>query len=220
MRIIIVGCGRIGSELAIRLSALGHMVTVVDPLREAFDRLGEDFRGRMIDGVGFDRSTLVRAGIETADALAAVTSDDASNVIIARIARNRFNVGRVVARLYDQNHSTQYRVLGVQTAPTVAWGVDRLERMLCAPELTATEALGTGGVEIVDLHLPAALDGRPIEYLPALGELVVVAVTRGGETTLPKPGMWLQTGDLLHLGVPRGTLPRLRETLQAWKGDA
>jgi len=221
MKIIIVGCGRIGSELAIRLSTLGHMVTVVDPQREAFGRLGEDFRGRMIDGVGFDRSTLVRAGIETADALVAVTSDDSSNVIIAHIARNRFKVSRVVARLYDQRHITQYQVLGIQTASTVAWGVDRLEQMLCAPDLAEAVSIGSGGVEIADLHLPPALDGQPIEHLQTLGELIVVAVTRGGETTLPKPGTRLQTGDLLHLSVPRGALPHFREALdQAGKGAA
>ncbi|PKO21291.1 MAG: potassium transporter TrkA [Chloroflexi bacterium HGW-Chloroflexi-1] len=213
MKIIIVGCGRIGSALALRLSTQGHTVSVVDPQREAFNRLGENFRGRMIDGVGFDRNTLLRAGIETADALAAVTPDDSSNVIIARIARNRFKVRRVVARLYDQHHANQYQVLGIQTASTAAWGVDRLEQMLCAPDLAEAVTIGSGGVEIVDLHLPPALDGQPIEHLQTLGELIVVALTRGGVTTLPKPGMRLQIGDLLHLGVPRGTLSHLREAL-------
>ncbi len=206
MRIVIAGCGRLGAELAMRLNGAGHTVAVIDPDREAFDRLDESYRGRTIDGLGFDLKALQRAAIQSADAFAAVTSDDSSNAIMARIARIRYHVPRVVARLYDTRHALLYEVLGIQTASTVSWGVDRLEQLLSAPEMTSVHRIGNGDVEIVDLYLPADLVGRTTEELEGCGELTVVGLTRGGLTSLPSPAMQLQNGDLLHLGIQRGTL--------------
>ena len=214
MKTIVVGCGRIGAELAMRLNAAGYLVSVVDPDRDAFERLGPGFRGRMIDGIGFDRATLIRAGVEQADALAAVTSDDASNVIIAHVARTRFNVRRVVARQYEDRHAKLYQVLDVQTASTVSWGVDRIEEMLCAPDLVGILSVGHGGVEIVNLPVSPMLVGQPLSQVQARDGLVVIAISRQGVTALPDPKMLLSVGDVLHLSIRRGTWGNLRKTLR------
>ena len=220
MKIIVVGCGRIGSALATRLSVVGHSVVVIDPEREEFARLGRAFTGRVLDGLGFDQDTLRRAGIHETDALAAVTSDDSSNVIIARLARERYNVARVVARLCEERHARLYQVLGIQTASTVKWGVDRLEQLLCAPTLEGTVTIGDGGVEIVDLYVPPELVGRAVSDLQIAGETQVIALTRGGATSLPSPGLLLQAGDLLHLGIARGVKADLVTRLVQEGGEA
>jgi trk system potassium uptake protein TrkA len=204
MKTIVVGCGRVGSALATRLSQVGHTVTVIDPDREAFERRGRDFTGRVLDGLGFDKETLERAGINDCDALAAVTSDDASNVIIARIARDRYHVERVVARQYEQKRAILYQLLGIQTASTVNWVVDRLEQLLSAPDLGTALVLGSGGVEVLDLYIPPDLAGRPLSSLHRAGESQVIALTRGGLTTLPTEDLLLQAGDLVHLAAARG----------------
>ena len=213
MKTIVVGCGRVGSALATRLSQVGHTVTVIDPDREAFQRLGRDFTGRVLDGLGFDKETLERAGIEDCDALAAVASDDASNVIIARIARDKYHVERVVARQYEQKHAILYQLLGIQTASTVNWVVDRLEQLLSAPDLGTALVLGNGGVELLDLYIPSELTGQPLSSLHHAGELQVVALTRGGLTSLPTEDILLQAGDLVHLAVARGAKTHVEELL-------
>lgn len=213
MKIIVIGCGRVGSALATRLSRAGHSVTVIDPEREAFERLGNDFTGRVLDGVGFDHETLERAGIRNCDALASVTSDDASNVIIARIARDVFEVKRVVARQYEQKHALLYQLLGIQTASTVNWVVDRLEQLLCAPALETAVTIGNGSVQIMDLHIPPDLAGSNLSSLQSPGETQVIALSRGGSTSLPSEDIVLQPGDLVHLAVAQGAESSLRERL-------
>jgi trk system potassium uptake protein len=220
VKIVIVGCGRIGADLAMRLSAAKHFVTVIDPKREAFDRLGEDFLGRTIDGVGFDRGVLIRAGIESADAIAAVTSDDSSNVIIARIARNRFKVPRVVARLYDPRHTNLYQVLNIPTASTVAWGVDRLEHLLCHSDMEEVLCVGNGNVRIVELHIPPGFAGQPVGSLQVMGEVTVAALIRAGESSMPGPDTLLQVGDILLLGVLKRALAGLQARLDQYGKSA
>ena len=127
MHIVIMGCGRVGAALAHQLSPLQeHTVSVIDQDPLAFRRLGEDFRGRQVKGVGFDRETLIEAGVEEAGAFAAVSSGDNSNIIAARVARETFNVQRVVARIYDPKRAEVYERLGIPTVATVPWTSSRL----------------------------------------------------------------------------------------------
>src|SRR5512136_174046 len=144
MKVIIVGCGRMGSELAGQLALDGHDVTVVDIDPQAFYRLGATFKGKTVEGVGFDRDVLVRAGVEHADALAAVTAGDNRNAIIARVARNVFHVPKVVARLYDPRRAEIYERLGLQTVSSTGWGVSRAMQLLVHPELHVAVTLGNG----------------------------------------------------------------------------
>ena len=121
MHVVIVGCGRVGSSLARELVALGHTVAVIDRKPEAFVRLGDDFKGQKITGIGFDHDTLISAGIEHADALAAVTNGDNSNILVARVAREKFSIERVVARIYDPKRAAIYERVGIATVATVKW---------------------------------------------------------------------------------------------------
>ena len=130
MRIIIIGCGRMGAGLAQTLCQRGHTVTVVDRNAAAFDQLGPSFEGQTVVGVGFDREVLLRAGIERADGLAAVTASDETNLVATRLARLMFRVPRAVARLYDPRKAGIYRRLGVQTITTTAWGIHRIAEQL------------------------------------------------------------------------------------------
>ncbi|MEO9139551.1 MAG: TrkA family potassium uptake protein, partial [Jatrophihabitans sp.] len=128
MHIVIMGCGRVGAALSLQLAPLEHTISVIDQDPLAFRRLGENFPGRQVTGVGFDKETLVEAGIEHAGAFAAVSSGDNSNIIAARVARESFGVHRVVARIYDPKRAEVYERLGIPTVATVPWTSSRLMR--------------------------------------------------------------------------------------------
>ena len=130
MYIVVMGCGRVGSSLALSLARLGHEVAVVDRESTSFRRLGKDFPGTTVLGMGFDRDVLLRAGVERADAFAAVSSGDNSNIISARVARETFGVDRVVARIYDPKRAAVFERLGIPTIATVPWTTDRFLQSL------------------------------------------------------------------------------------------
>src|SRR5437867_6753597 len=138
MHVIVVGCGRVGSELAAELETQGHTVAVIDKNRNAFRRLPERFTGRAVLGFGFDRDHLEQAGVREAGALAAVTSGDNSNVLTARIARETYQIPNVVARIYDPRRAVIYQRLGIPTVATVTWTTDQVLRRLF-PEKTVTD---------------------------------------------------------------------------------
>ncbi|NDF42443.1 MAG: TrkA family potassium uptake protein, partial [Actinobacteria bacterium] len=118
MHIVIMGCGRVGSTLAQDFQSLGHTVSIIDQDREAFRRLGPNFSGTTVTGMGFDRDTLLQAGIEKADAFAAVSNGDNSNILAARVARETYGVKKVVARIYDPARAEIYQRLGIPTVAT------------------------------------------------------------------------------------------------------
>jgi trk system potassium uptake protein TrkA len=213
MRIIVIGCGRMGAGLAQDLSLQGHSVTVVDSDSTAFERLGPVFKGQTIVGVGFDREVLLRAGIQRADGLAAVTVSDEANVVAARMASQVFRVPRVVARLYDPRKAEIYRRLGLQTISPVTWGVHHIAELLCYSPLETVLSLGSGDVELIEAEAPPLLVGRTMNDLMILGEIHVVAVTRGGKTFLPTLGTVFQEGDQLHLAVLATSVNRLKGLL-------
>jgi trk system potassium uptake protein TrkA len=148
-----MGCGRVGSTLAVDLEKSGHTVAVIDQNREAFRRLGSNFNGRTVAGVGFDRDTLLEAGIEKADAFAAVSNGDNSNILAARVARENFGVKNVVARIYDPGRAEIYQRLGIPTVATVLWTTDQIMRRL-TPDGTKSEWRdATGTVLLVEVSL-------------------------------------------------------------------
>lgn len=213
MRMIVIGCGRMGAGLAQRLSMRGDVVTVVDADASAFEQLGPGFAGRTIAGVGFDREVLLQAGIERADGLAAVTASDDANVVAARVARQIFRVPRVAARLYDPRKVEIYRRLGIQTISTTTWGISRLVELLCHPRLDAIASLGSGDVDVVEVEVVPLLVGRPVESVVVPGEIQVIAISRSGQTFLPMPGALFQEGDLLHMVVLAKSTDRLKALL-------
>ena len=210
MKIIVIGCGRLGAGLAETLSRRNIAVCVVDRDEAAFERLAPSFRGETVTGGGFDRAALLRAGIESADAVAALTASDEVNVVAARLARVLFRVPRVVARLYDPLKAQVYLRLGLPTISHVSWGVSRIIELLCYSRLEAIKSLGSGEVDIVEADLPQLLVGRTVNDLTLLGEIHVVAITRRGKTLLAALGTEFQQGDLLHLAVLGSSSERLK----------
>src|SRR5690348_4296179 len=165
MYVVIMGCGRVGASLAAGLERLGHEVSVVDRDVQAFRRLGSDFRGRQIVGFGFHREVLIEAGIERADAFAAVSSGDNSNIISARVARETFGVSRVVARIYDQRRAEVYERLGIPTVATVRFTTDRMVRHLVPQDQLELWRDPTSTVSIVEVPLHPGWIAHPLGAL-------------------------------------------------------
>ncbi|MGF7236559.1 MAG: potassium channel family protein [Frankia sp.] len=199
MHVVILGCGRVGSALARAMDRYGHSVAIIDQNPAAFNRLPEDFGGRTVTGIGFDRDTLVEAGIEEATAFAAVSSGDNSNIIAARVAREMFGVGQVVARIYDPRRAEVYERLGIPTVATVRWTRDQILRRLL-PDVVAPEWSDASGAVVMTGFTPSpAWVGRRIAEVEAESGSRVVCVTRFGEGFLPEPRSVVQDGDLLHM---------------------
>ena len=213
MHVVVVGCGRVGSSLAALTAAAGHSVGVIDKYTSAFVRLPPDFSGRAITGFGFDRDRLLEAGIEQADALAAVTSGDNSNIVVARIARETYGIEHVIARIYDPGRAAIYERLGIPTVATVAWTTDQALRKLLPAETRTEWTDASGKVCVVERALPPAWAGRLLEELEELGRWRLSAVTRANQAVVPVPGLVAQEGDVLLLSVATGELASLEERL-------
>jgi trk system potassium uptake protein TrkA len=214
MKIIVVGCGRLGSGLSRSLSEAGHDVTVVDTELAAFDQLGSTFRGRTVQGVAFDRDVLTRAGIEGAEGFAATTASDNANALAAHMARDIFKVPRVVARVYNPSRLPLYERLKLQTVVSVSWGVRQIEYLLTSSEQQSVLVIGNHEVEVVQVIIPDRLSGLPLQRFTLGGYANPVAVTHMGVTALPAPDMQLITGDVLLLAVMTEALPRLTALVQ------
>ena len=194
-----MGCGRVGSSLATELELLGHSVSIIDQSREAFRRLGPDFKGRTISGIGFDRDTLLEAGIETADAFAAVSNGDNSNILAARVARETYGVANVVARIYDPGRAEIYQRLGIPTVATVLWATDQIMRRL-VPEGSRSEWRdATGTIDLAEVHPHGQWLGIPISVIESATTARVAFLTRLAEGLVPNEHTVLQEGDLLHM---------------------
>ena len=212
VHVIVVGCGRVGSGLAISLSAEGHSVAVLDKAPRAFRRL-KDWDGPCIVGSGFDRDDLEKAGALHADALAAVTSGDNTNILTARIARETYKIPNVVARIYDPRRAEVYQRLGIPTVATVTWTIDQVRRRLLPDEDVRDWADPTGRLALVERALPESWAGRPLGDLEEPGRLSVVAVIRAGEPRLDARELVGQEGDVLQLAVLDDALRELDEAM-------
>jgi trk system potassium uptake protein TrkA len=213
VHVVIMGCGRVGSSLAIELEAAGHTVSIIDQAREAFRRLGPNFKGRTVTGVGFDRDTLLEAGIQDADAFAAVSNGDNSNILAARVARETYGVQNVVARIYDPGRAEIYQRLGIPTVATVLWATDQILRRL-APEGSRSEWRdATGMVQLCEVHPQDDWYGRPTLLIDAMTPARVAFITRLGEGLIPDEHTVLQQGDLVHVMVSDNDVARTEEIL-------
>ncbi len=210
-----MGCGRVGASLARSLERKGHDVAVVDQNPEAFQRLGAEFTGRRVAGVGFDRDTLHRAGIEEAHAFAAVSSGDNSNILAARVARETFGVEHVVARIYDPDRAQVYQRLGIPTVATVRWTADQVLRRLLPQGITSEMTDASGRLVVAEVAVDESWIGQPLTRLEELAGARVAYVTRLGEGVLPGPRMVHQEGDLLHLVMERSRLDDVERILDS-----
>ena len=214
MNFIVVGCGRVGAELAYRLFKSGHQVVVVDSSKETFNRLPPDFRGRTLEGEGIAEAILERAGVKEADGLAAVTNSDALNAVVAHIARAFYNVPAVVVRNYDPNLRGVIEAFGLQTVSSTSWGAQRVEELLMDSTQHMVYSAGNGEVEVYEMLIPEAWDGHILgELLEPLKQCYPVALTRAGRSSLPDANVKLQAGDVLYVSTTFDGVGALTERL-------
>jgi trk system potassium uptake protein len=214
VHVVVVGCGRVGSELAGTLEKSGHTVAVIDKNPNAFRRLPPGYAGQRVVGFGFDRDNLVEAGIERAGAVAAVTNGDNSNILVARIARESFGIERVVARIYDPRRAAIYQRLGIPTVATVSWTTDQVLRRLLPGEQPHEWIDPSAKVGLVERVLPQAWGGKKLAALNEPGVFWLTAVTRLGEAQIAGSKLIGQEGDVLHFMVDVSAIDALRERLE------
>ncbi|HAF62128.1 MAG TPA: potassium transporter TrkA [Anaerolineaceae bacterium] len=214
MRVLVIGCGRLGSNIARELDQRGNEVIVIDNDPTTLENLGKSFHGRSIVGIGFDRDILTGAGITVTDALVAVTASDEANVITARIAKFVFRVPKVVARVYDPRKAEIYHRLGIPTFSPVMMAVNRISEILSFSHLKTVLNIGSGDVIIAEVEMPASFDGKAMGQLEIPTVSHPVSLTRDGKTMLAAPTMQLRMGDVVHLAVSTDMTDRVKEMLK------
>ncbi len=215
VHVVIVGCGRVGSSLARALIADNHTVAIIDRRSDAFSRLGADFTGSTVQGIGFDRDRLVEAGVEKAEALAAVTSGDNSNILVARVARENFGIEQVVARIYDPRRAVIYQRLGIMTVATVAWTTDQVMRRLIPEARPAEWTDPTAKVCLIDRVVPDGWAGHLLSDLEEATGARVMAINRMGAATVPTARTVAQAGDVLYIAAETARLDAIESSLES-----
>jgi trk system potassium uptake protein len=213
VKVIVVGCGRVGSELAYRLYKRGHQVTVVDQVGAAFDNLPPDFRGRTVEGSAMSEDVLRRAGLAQAEGLAAVTNSDSLNAVVAHLARTLYRPTHVVVRNYDPHWRSMHEAFGAQVVSSASWGAQRMEELLYQSEIRTVFSAGNGEVELYEFDVPGSWQGQRLENLLPGGPCQAVALTRGGRAFLPEADTELEGGDLLLLSATLDGIETLRARL-------
>jgi trk/ktr system potassium uptake protein len=209
VHIVIMGCGRVGSTLAHILEDRDNTIAVIDRDPEAFRRLRSSFKGDKITGIGFDRAVLIQAGIENADAFVAVSSGDNSNIISARVARETFNVERVVARIYDPRRAEVYERLGIPTVATVRWTADQMLRKIVPEGGEPLWRDPTGKIVLTEVGFSPAWIGEQVKSLESSTMSRIAFIDRLGQAFVPEPGTALQEGDVLHVMARESDLDRI-----------
>ncbi len=216
MNFFVIGCGRVGSELAFRLYKNGHKVVVIDKNREALNGLPPEFRGRTIEGDVLAEQMLERAGIAEADGLATVTNSDTLNAVVGHIASKIYNVPIVVTRNYDPAMLPVLQAFGCNVVSSTSWGAQRIQELLIDPSFRSIFSAGNGEVEIYEMLIPPAWDGKSLgELLRDNPDCLPAALTRAGRALLPNSETILQAGDLLNVSATFTGIKRLRSHLNA-----
>jgi trk system potassium uptake protein TrkA len=208
-----MGCGRVGSTLAHILEDQGHSVAVIDQDADAFRKLGSGFKGRKITGSGFDRDVLIEAGIEEADAFAAVSSGDNSNIISARVVRESFGIQRVAARIYDPRRAEVYQRVGIPTVATVRWTADQMLRTLVPDGAESLWRDPTGKIVLAEVAYSERWLGEKVKVLEQSTGARIAFISRLGQALVPEPGTVLQEGDLIHVIAEEADLERITAEL-------
>jgi trk system potassium uptake protein TrkA len=219
LHVVVIGCGRVGSELTGALELAGHSVAVVDKNERAFRRLGSSFGGKTVVGFGFDRDHLAQAGIEEAGAFASVTNGDNSNILCARIARETYNIEHVVARIYDPRRALIYQRLGIPTVATVAWTTDQVLRRLLPEETSHDWVDPTGRIGLVERTIPGKAIGQKLAKLNRPGRFWLTAVSRFGKAQVVTADLIGQEGDVLVFVTEIEALEELQKHIEAGGSD-
>ncbi len=209
MNIIIIGCGRVGSGLANVLSAKKHNVAIIDQDPASFEKLGANFKGKQIIGIGFDQEALLKAGIEKADALAAVTVSDEANLVAARMAKVVYKVPRVAARVYEPRKATIFKRMGLHIISPVTIGIERLANILSFNQIGSGVQIGAGQITMVDLSVSPLMIGHPVNSINMPTESQIVAITRDGKTFLPSAATLFDKDDLVHIAMLESASERI-----------
>jgi trk system potassium uptake protein TrkA len=213
MKIIVVGCGRVGAELAYRLTQRDHKVTVIDMKSDAFHNLPIDFRGRIVEGEALNKEVIERAGIAEADALAAVTSNDQLNAVIAHVARSFYNVPSVIVRNFDSRWRAMHETFGLQVVSASSWGAQRIEEFLYQQETLTVFSAGNGEVEIYEFTVHDNWHGHPIRDMLPEQDCVLVALTRAGRAIIPESDFIMSQGDVITVSATLNGSELLRSRL-------
>lgn len=214
MNFIVIGCGRVGAELAYRLYKRGHQVTAVDYLNSAFSNLPADFRGRTIQGDALNQQVLHRAGIEKADGVALVTSSDTVNAVVAHAAQVVYGISNLVVRNYDPRWRSLYESFGLQVVSSSSWGAQRIEELLYEKEVRTLLSAGNGEIEIYELAMPAAVDGITVgELIPDEQECLAVSLTRAGRAIIPTPETKIAAWDIFLVSATYEGMAALRQRI-------
>jgi len=216
---VIVGCGRVGAELADALAQRDFTVAIIDKNPASFEHLHSGFTGKTLVGPGFDRDILEQAGIKEADVFIAVTNGDNSNIVCARIAKEHYGRHTVAARIYDPRRAQIYERLGIPTVATVAWTTDQVLARVMPPSEAILGTIGSGDVVAIGVAVPETTAGARISDLDVPGRILVTAVTRFGKTEVAQPHTIVQQGDFLNMVLVRSELGRIDEHL-ASRGQA
>jgi trk system potassium uptake protein TrkA len=213
VHIIVVGCGRVGSELAMSLSEDGHSVVVIDKNRDSLRRLTH-FHGRTIVGSGFDRDVLFQAEATTADALAAVSNGDNTNILCARIARDHYNIKNVVARIYDPARADIYMKLGIPTVATSSWTTAQVKRWMLPTDDAIEWSDTSHTIHLVERIVPDALAGKPVTSFQIADHVQLVGIVRAGQGRINVEGLFAQEDDVLAFLVTTEGVRLLHDLLE------
>jgi trk system potassium uptake protein TrkA len=213
MYIIIVGCGRVGSELAFRLFQKGHQIVIIDHIIASFQNLHHDFRGRTIEGEALNHDVLLRAGIKQAEGLAVVTNSDSLNAVVGHIAKVTFQVPNVIVRNYDPHLRPMYEIFGLQTVSSSSWGAQRIEELISQTNLRTVFSAGNGEVEIYEFMVPSFWDNFKLQEILPDSECVPVALTRAGHSLLPSVELVLEKGDILLFSATLNGIKALQQKI-------
>jgi trk system potassium uptake protein TrkA len=213
MNVIVVGCGRVGAELAYGLYQRHHHVTIIDELPQAFENLPPDFRGRTVEGEVLSPDVLHRAGIENAQGLAAVTSSDSLNAVVAHLASTVYHVHNVVVRSYIPHQRPLLEAFGLQVVSPSTWGAQRIGDLLAGFKDEPVLSLGNGEVEVHCFAIPATWERRRASELNVDGQRVLVGLMRTGRAILPGQATLLEPGDVVYVSATAEGVASLRQLL-------
>jgi len=214
MRVIVFGCGRLGAELSYNLFKRGHDVSVIDNVPAAFNNLPADFQGRLNEGEALSQEVLHRAGIENADAVAAVTNSDALNAVVAYIAKDVYKVKNVLARNYDPRTREIFEYFGLQTVSSTSWGAQRMEELIFHSDVRTVFSAGNGEVEIYEVVVNDLWNGKTFNELIDCEDCIPVSLTRAGRAIIPSRETVLRSGDITLISATFEGIEGLRRRLK------
>ena len=217
MNFIVIGCGRVGAELAYRLFKNGHQVVVVDSNKGAFNRIHSEFHGRTVEGEALTADTLTRAGISNAAGVAVVTNSDTMNAVIGHTIRTHYpQVKQVLVRNYDPAMREMLEAFGLQIVSSTSWGAERLQELLIDASFRSVFSAGNGEVELYEMYIPENWTERTVSSLldGCTNTIVVAALTRAGRAELTSPESILKRGDILTVSATLEGVTALHERLQ------